>query len=103
MPVVEAEPGCGAALHAHTTEEVFMPLQSEWDVYWGLDESGVPQEEVRLGPRDAISVPAPVMRGFKNVGNVTVFYQTRWEMRFLWKNITETKYSIWHLAEIMPT
>jgi hypothetical protein len=42
LAVVEAEPGCGAALHAHTTEEVFMPLQSEWDVYWGPNESGVP-------------------------------------------------------------
>lgn len=69
LAVVEAPPGSGAALHAHTTEEVFMPLRGEWVVYWGPDEEGVPQHEVRLRTWDTISLPGPVMRGFRNASH----------------------------------
>ncbi len=64
MTLVKAAPGNGAALHSHTTVEVFMPLTGEWAVYWG--EEG--EEEITLGRWDVISVPAGVMRGFRNVG-----------------------------------
>lgn len=64
MTLVKAGPGKGAALHSHATVEVFMPLTGEWMVYWG-DEG---EEEIILGRWDVISVPAGVMRGFRNVG-----------------------------------
>ena len=64
MTLVKAAPGKGAALHSHTTVEVFMPLTGEWAVYWG--DHG--EEEIILGRWDVISVPAGVMRGFRNVG-----------------------------------
>lgn len=60
-----AEPGNGAALHAHPTVEVFIPMSGRWSVYWGEDGD----EEVILGPWDVISVPPGVMRGFRNVGD----------------------------------
>ena len=60
-----AEPGNGAALHAHPTVEVFIPMSGKWSVFWG-DEG---EEEVILGPWDVISVPVGVMRGFRNVGD----------------------------------
>ena len=60
-----AEPGNGAALHAHPTVEVFIPMSGKWSVYWGEDGD----EEVILGPWDVISIPPGVMRGFRNVGN----------------------------------
>jgi mannose-6-phosphate isomerase-like protein (cupin superfamily) len=68
--IVVAGPGRGAPLHAHTTEEVFIPLTGSWSVYWG--EPG-DQEQYILEPWDAVSVPAPVMRGFRNVGTEDAF------------------------------
>jgi len=67
LAMIRAEPGKGAALHAHLTEEVFMPLTGRWAIYWG-PEGG---KEVILEPHDVISVPTHVMRGFRNVGNET--------------------------------
>lgn len=64
MTLVKAAPGKGAALHSHLTVEVFMPLTGEWAVYWG--DNG--EEEIILRRWDVISVPAGVMRGFRNVG-----------------------------------
>jgi len=64
MTLVKAAPGKGAAPHSHATVEVFMPLTGEWAVYWG--DHG--EEEIILGCWDVISVPAGVMRGFRNVG-----------------------------------
>jgi mannose-6-phosphate isomerase-like protein (cupin superfamily) len=60
--IVRADPGKGAPLHAHTTEEVFMPLTGRWAIYWGEDGS----RWVYLERWDAVSIPAPVMRGFWN-------------------------------------
>lgn len=68
--IVVAGPGRGAPLHAHTTEEVFIPLTGSWSVYWG--EPGE-QEQLVLEPWDAVSVPGPVMRGFRNVGTEDAF------------------------------
>ena len=62
---VGAESGKGAALHSHTTVEVFIPLTGRWAVFWG-DEG---ENEVVLDAFDCVSVPVGVMRGFRNVGD----------------------------------
>lgn len=63
---IGAEPGKGAALHAHPTVEVFVPLTGKWTIYFNEGEA---QEEIELGPMDCISVPPGVMRGFRNAGD----------------------------------
>jgi quercetin dioxygenase-like cupin family protein len=68
--IVVAGPGRGAPLHAHTTEEAFIALTGRWGIYWG--EPGALQEIV-LDQWDAVSVPAPVMRGFRNAGTSDAF------------------------------
>ena len=65
LTLVQAAPTKGAALHSHTTVEVFIPLSGEWAIYWG--DNG--ENEIVLGSWDTISVPPGVMRGFRNVGN----------------------------------
>jgi mannose-6-phosphate isomerase-like protein (cupin superfamily) len=67
LAMIRAEPGKGAALHAHLTQEVFMPLTGRWAIYWGPEGA----KEVILEPHDVISVPIHVMRGFRNAGNET--------------------------------
>ena len=62
---VGAEPGKGAALHSHTTVEVFISMSGRWSVFWGDDG----ENEVILEPWDVVSVPTEVMRGFRNVGD----------------------------------
>jgi quercetin dioxygenase-like cupin family protein len=62
---VGAEPGKGAALHAHETIEVFIPLTGRWAAYWG--EKG--DKEIEIEPFDVISFPPGVYRGFRNVGD----------------------------------
>ena len=62
----KCEPGCGAALHWHETEEVFMPLDGEWSIYW---REGDTEHEVILKPFDTVSVPVGIYRGFKNVSD----------------------------------
>ena len=64
LTLVRAEPGKGAALHAHPTVEVFMALSGRWAVYWG--DAG--EQELVLDQWDTISVPPGVMRGFRNAG-----------------------------------
>jgi len=64
LTLVHAEPGKGAALHAHPTVEVFMSLSGRWAVYWG--DQG--EDEIVLDQWDTISVPPGVMRGFRNAG-----------------------------------
>lgn len=64
LTLVHAEPGKGAALHAHPTVEVFMPLSGRWAIYWG--DRG--EQELLLDQWDVISVPPGVMRGFRNAG-----------------------------------
>lgn len=62
---VGADPGKGAALHAHETIEVFIPLTGRWAAYWG--EAG--DKEIEIGPHDVISFPPGVYRGFRNIGD----------------------------------
>ena len=65
LAMIRSEPGKGAALHAHLTQEVFMPLTGRWAIFWGPDGG----KEVILGPHDVISVPIHVMRGFRNISD----------------------------------
>ena len=67
LAMIRAEPGKGAALHSHLTQEVFMPLTGRWAIYWGPRG----EKEVILEPYDVISVPVHVMRGFRNAGTET--------------------------------
>lgn len=61
---VRSEPEKGAALHSHTTVEVFIPLSGRWAIFWG--DKG--EEEIILDAWDVISVPPGIMRGFRNAG-----------------------------------
>ena len=67
LAMIRAEPGKGAALHSHLTQEVFMPLTGRWSIFWGPEGA----KEVILEPYDVISLPVHVMRGFRNVGTET--------------------------------
>ena len=69
LSIVSCEPGKGAALHSHLTEEVFMPLVGEWEIFWGPNG----ERSVKLQPWDVVSVPLYVMRGFRNSGHQRVF------------------------------
>ncbi len=67
LAYVGAAPDNGSAMHTHNEEvEVFIPISGQWVIYWN---EGDDMEEVVLGPMDCISVPAKVMRSFKNVGD----------------------------------
>jgi quercetin dioxygenase-like cupin family protein len=63
--ILLCEPGKGAPLHAHTTEEMFLVLSGEWVVFWGDDG----QHETVLHQWDAVSFPGPAMRGFRNISD----------------------------------
>jgi quercetin dioxygenase-like cupin family protein len=65
--IIRMEPGKGAGLHAHTTEEVFIPLKGKCTVFWGDDA----ENEIELDTWDTFSVPIGVMRGFRNDGDET--------------------------------
>lgn len=65
LGMIICEPGNGAALHAHKTEEVFMPLIGKWAITWMAEEG---QQEIILEPFDSIHVPTGVYRGFRYVG-----------------------------------
>ena len=65
LAIIRAEPGKGAALHSHLTQEVFMPLSGRWAIVWGPRG----EREVILEQYDTISVPIHLMRGFRNAGN----------------------------------
>ena len=56
--------GSGAALHAHQTEEIFVPMKGSWEVNWLEGEA---EHSVRLEPLDVISVPIGIYRGFRLV------------------------------------
>jgi mannose-6-phosphate isomerase-like protein (cupin superfamily) len=64
LAIVRAEPGKGAALHSHLTQEVFMPLTGRWEIFWGSEG----KRSAVLEPYDVISLPVHLMRGFPNVG-----------------------------------
>jgi mannose-6-phosphate isomerase-like protein (cupin superfamily) len=68
LGLIRMEPGQGAGLHAHTTEEVFIPLNGKMTIIWG-DEG---ENEIELDEWDVCSVPIGVMRGFRNSDDHTV-------------------------------
>ena len=67
LAFARCEPGKGAALHSHLTQEVFMPLTGRWSIFWGPEG----EKEVILEPYDVVSLPIHIMRGFRNVGDET--------------------------------
>lgn len=62
---IKAEPGNGAALHSHDTEETFICLTGKWKIAWG--QRG--EEAIVLDYLDGIAVPPGVMRSFENVAD----------------------------------
>ena len=65
LGMIQCEPGNGTRLHAHTTEEVFMPLIGPWAVTFMTAEG---EREIVLQPFDCVHVPVGVYRGFRYVG-----------------------------------
>jgi mannose-6-phosphate isomerase-like protein (cupin superfamily) len=63
LNIVRCDPGKSAPLHNHLSEEIFVALTGQWQVFWG------PQGErsLVLEPWDTVSVPPGVSRGFRNV------------------------------------
>lgn len=68
VSIIKVDPGKGAGLHAHNTEEVFIPINGKLAVFWG--DQG--ENEVVLGPLDTVTVPIHVMRGFRNADDKTI-------------------------------
>ena len=64
--LIKAEPGKGASLHIHETNEVFIPLTGKWGIYW--QNSDGQRHEVVLEPYDTVSVPIGASRGFRQRG-----------------------------------
>ncbi|WP_282607517.1 alpha/beta fold hydrolase [Pelagibius sp. Alg239-R121] len=62
---IRANPGNGAALHSHDSEETFVCLTGRWKVFWG--DQG--EESVELGYLDGICCPSGVMRAFENISD----------------------------------
>ncbi|KAA3626593.1 MAG: hypothetical protein DWQ08_08225 [Proteobacteria bacterium] len=65
LNLVKCDTGKSAPLHNHLTQEVFIPLTGEWEVFWGPDGD----RSLRIGPWDTVSIPPGLCRGFRNVGN----------------------------------
>jgi mannose-6-phosphate isomerase-like protein (cupin superfamily) len=65
---IRVPPGGGAHLHSHETAEVFIPFDGPMRVFWG--ENG--EMSTVLQPKDCISVPVGVMRGFVNETDRTI-------------------------------
>jgi hypothetical protein len=63
---IRAKHGCGATLHIHETNEVFVPLKGKWGIYW-QNKNGT-RHEVVLDLYDTVSVPIGLSRGFRYLG-----------------------------------
>jgi mannose-6-phosphate isomerase-like protein (cupin superfamily) len=59
---IRAKRGCGAGLHAHATEEVFIPIHGQWQIHW---LEGDTERSVELDVGDTINVPVGIYRGFR--------------------------------------
>lgn len=60
---IKADPGNGAALHSHDTEETFICLTGKWRIAWGTNG----EDHVELNYLDGICCPPGVMRSFSNI------------------------------------
>ena len=58
--------GCGAALHRHPTEEVFIAVKGPWEVFWLEGET---ERKVTLQPGDIVNVPIGLYRGFRSASD----------------------------------
>ncbi len=65
MSIVCCEPGKSAPLHNHLTQEVFLVLTGQWQVFWGPHG----ERSITLGQWDTIAVPPGVSRGFRNASH----------------------------------
>jgi quercetin dioxygenase-like cupin family protein len=63
---VRAPKGCGAALHRHATEEVFIPVKGRWQVFWLEGET---ERTLDLDEGDICNVPIGIYRGFRNLSD----------------------------------
>lgn len=63
MNIVQCGPGQSAPLHSHATQEVFVALTGQWEVFWGPEGA----RSLRLEPLDTVSIPPGLSRGFRNV------------------------------------
>jgi quercetin dioxygenase-like cupin family protein len=63
---VRAPKGNGAALHRHATEEVFIPIQGRWQVFW---LEGDQERTLDLEEGDVVNVPIGIYRGFRNLSD----------------------------------
>ena len=63
---IVAPQGCGAAMHWHDSEEVFIVQAGRWEVDW-IDGSNGHTHTLTLKPRDTISVPPFVHRAFRSL------------------------------------
>jgi mannose-6-phosphate isomerase-like protein (cupin superfamily) len=63
---IVAPKGCGAAMHWHDSEEVFIAQSGRWEVDW-IDGATGQVHTIALGPRDTISVPPFVHRAFRSL------------------------------------
>lgn len=63
---ITAPVGCGAAMHFHDTEEVFVVQSGRWEFNW-IDGASNQTHAVVLDARDTISVPPWVHRSFKSL------------------------------------
>jgi quercetin dioxygenase-like cupin family protein len=61
---IRAPKGKGAALHRHATEEVFIPVKGDWQVFW---LEGEDERTIDLAPGDVVNVPIGIYRGFRNL------------------------------------
>ena len=55
--LIKAEPGKGASLHIHETNEVFIPLTGKWGIYW--QNSDGQRHDASAG--DKITIPAQTL------------------------------------------
>lgn len=71
LGLIKADPGKGASLHIHATNEVFFALSGKWAIYWQNQDGS--KHEVILEQYDTISVPIGLSRGFRNAGDETAY------------------------------
>ena len=63
---IRAKTGKGAALHRHATEEVFIPVNGPWQVFW---LEGDTERAIDLGEGDVVNVPIGIYRGFRSLSD----------------------------------